>query len=166
MNLLDVLIVATIIWFALTGLSAGILREGVTFLAAVLGIIIAGQLYDPLANDLLVFNIGERTANVIAFLAIFGAVFLAGQVAAIMLKRAASLLMLGPLDQMAGLALGVLKGVVLVEGVLILFVGYPVDIITDAINGSLLSPFFLKGIPVLLSLLPQEFKDAVNAFKP
>jgi membrane protein required for colicin V production len=166
MNLLDVLIVATIIWFALSGLSAGILREGVTFLAAVLGIIIAGQVYDPLANDLLVFDISERTANVLAFLAIFGAVFLAGQVAAIMLKRAASLLMLGPLDQIAGLALGVLKGVVLIEGVLILFVGYPVDFITDMINGSVLSPFFLKGIPVLLSVLPQEFKDAVDAFKP
>jgi membrane protein required for colicin V production len=166
MNWLDVLIVATIIWFALSGLSAGILRESVTFLAAVAGVIIAGQLYDPLANDLLVFNIGERTANVVAFLAIFGAVFLAGQVGAVLLKRAASLLMIGPLDQIAGLVLGIAKGIVLVEGVLILFVSYPTGFITRAINGSLLSPIFLDGIPILLSVLPQEFKDAVEQFKP
>jgi membrane protein required for colicin V production len=166
MNWLDVLIVATIIWFALSGLSAGILREGVTFIAVVTGVIIAGQLYEPLANDLLVFNISERTAKIAAFLAIAGAMVLAGQVVALMLKRAASLLMIGPLDQAAGLLLGIAKGIVLVEGVLILFVGYPTDFITDAINGSLLSPFFLEGIPVLLRVLPSEFKDAVDQFKP
>lgn len=166
MNWLDILIAATVIWFALAGLSSGILRESVTFIASVAGIILAGQLYDRLANDLLVFNISERTANILAFISIFAAVFFAGQIVALLLKRAASLLMLSPLDSIAGLALGMLKGLVVVEGALILFTSYPIGWIERAMNGSLLTPFFLQGIPVLLNVLPQEFRDAVNQFKP
>jgi membrane protein required for colicin V production len=166
MNWLDILIIGTLIWFALAGLSAGILRESVTFLGAVVGIILAGLLYEQLADDLLVFNISNRTANIAAFLAIFAAVFFAGQIGAVLLKRPASLLMLGPIDHSAGLVLGILKGFVVVEGALILFAGYPVGQIQSAMNGSLLTPFFLKGLPILLNVLPGEFRNAVEAFKP
>jgi membrane protein required for colicin V production len=166
MNWLDVVIVATLIWFALTGLSTGLLRESVTFLAALAGVILAGLLYERLANDLLVFNISDRTSKIIAFLSIFAAVFLAGQIGAVLLKRAASMLMLGPFDHTAGLVLGILKGFILIEAALILFALYPIDFLRTAMNGSLLTPFFLEGLPVLLNVLPGEFREAVEQFKP
>jgi len=72
--------------------------------------------------------------------------------------------MLGPLDHIGGLVFGLLKGFVLVEGLLILFAGYRVEALTRAMDGSLLTPLFLHGLPVLLHLLPGEFRQAVARF--
>lgn len=164
MNWLDIVIIATLAWFAFAGLSAGILRESVTLLGTVAGVILAGQLYKRLADDLTIFTSSTRAANIAAFIAIFAAVFLAGQIAALLLKRTASLLMLGPLDHLAGLAFGLVKGFVVIEGALILFAGYRIDIITRGMDGSLLTPFFLDGLPLLLNVLPGEFRAAVERF--
>lgn len=164
MNWLDLVIIAVLAWLALAGLSAGILREAVTLLGAVVGVALAGPLYKRLADDLLIFDISERTAHIVAFLAIFAAVWLAGQIAAILLKRVAALLMLGPLDRVGGLFFGLLKGFVVVEVVLILFAAYRIDRMTRAMDGSLLTPFFLDGLPVLLNILPGEFREAVERF--
>jgi len=164
MNWLDILILAALVWFALTGLSAGILRELVMFLAAVGGVGVAGQLYKQLAADFTIFTERATAAHIAAFLALLGAVLLVGQIAAVLLKRTAALLMLGPLDHIGGLVFGLLKGFVLVEGLLILFAGYRVEALTRAMDGSLLTPLFLHGLPVLLHLLPGEFRQAVARF--
>ena len=164
MNWLDFVIIGALAWFALTGLSAGILRELVTLLGVVLGVILAGLLYKQLADDLLIFPINQRTAHIAAFLAIFGAMFLAGQIVAVLLKRTAQLLLLGPIDALAGLLFGLLKGFVVVEAALILFAAYRVGVMTEAMDGSLLTPIFLDGLPILLSVLPGEFRDAVERF--
>ncbi len=164
MNWLDLVIVAILVWFAFAGLSSGILRESVTLLGAVVGVILAGQLYKQLADDLTVFTDSDRVANISAFIAIFAAVFLGGQILATLLKRTASLLMLGSLDHFAGLVFGFLKGFIVVEAALILFAGYRVATLTSAMDGSLLTPFFLDGLPFLLNVLPSEFRTAVERF--
>lgn len=164
MNWLDILILALLAWFALAGLSAGILRETVTLIAAVLGVLVAGQLYKQLAADFAIFTNHTTVANIAAFVTLLGAVLLAGQITAVLLKRTAALLMLGPLDHIAGLFFGLVKGFVLVEGLLFLFAGYRVEAITHAMDGSLLTPLFLQGLPVLLHLLPGEFRQAVERF--
>ena len=62
-----------------------------------------------------------------AFIIIFGATVLGAQMIALFLKRAASLLMLGPLDSLGGGVLGFLKGFVIVEALLIAAVTMPED---------------------------------------
>lgn len=162
MNWLDVVIIATIVGFALAGLTSGLVREGVTFFAAIVGVVVAGTLYKPLADDLSIFTTDTRITNIIAFIAMFMAVFLAGYLLAVLLKRAASLLMLGTFDHLAGLFLGFLKGFVVIEAALILFTGYRIAVISPAIDHSFFSAFFLDGLPVLLSVLPNEFRVAVE----
>lgn len=164
MNWLDILIIAALLWFALTGLNAGILRELVTLLAAVAGVVVAGQLYKQLAADFTIFTERATAAHIAAFLALLGAVLLVGQIVAGLLKRTAALLMLGPLDHLGGLVFGLLKGFVLVEGLLMLLAGYRLEVMTRAMDGSLLTPVFLHGLPVLLYLLPGEFRQAVERF--
>lgn len=164
MNWLDFLIIGLIGWFAFSGLSAGILRESVTLIASVAGVVLAGLLYRQLADDLTIIIDGHRTRSIVAFAAIFFAVFLAGQIGAALLKQTANVLMLGPLDHSAGLVFGILKGVIVIEAALILFAQYRVERITAAMDGSLLTPFFLDGIPIVLRLLPGEFRQAVERF--
>ncbi|MBI2761378.1 MAG: CvpA family protein [Chloroflexi bacterium] len=165
MNWLDFVILAVLGWFAFAGLSSGILRESLTFFGAVAGVVLAGQLYKRLADDLSIFTDNEQAARIAAFIVIFAAVFFAAQIGAILLKNAASVLMLGSLDHTAGLIFGFLKGFVLVEAALILFSRYNVDVISDAIDGSLVTPLFLDGVPLLLNVLPGEFRTAVEKIR-
>jgi membrane protein required for colicin V production len=164
MNWLDAVIVIAIAWFTFAAFRAGIIREVVGVIALVVGVLAAGYYYDDLAENVLLVIDDDTAANVIAFLVLFGAVALGGQLAAFLLKRVASLLALGWVDHLAGAAFGLLKGLILVEVFLILFTTYPYLGLGGAVRGSAIAPLFLDGGPVLLKLLPGEFNRAVEAF--
>src|SRR2546427_12510646 len=102
MNWLDFAIIFVLIGFVAAAYAAGLIREAVTLVAAILGIIIAGLLYDDLAADILVFMDDEDAAQAISFLILAGALYLFGQILPLMLRRTASLLMLGCATQPAG----------------------------------------------------------------
>src|SRR4030042_6958620 len=160
MNWLDGVILVVLIWFIFAAFNAGFIREVVTIVSAVLGVVLAGLFYERLADDVGTFIDSERAARTVAFLLIFGAVALAGQVAAMLLKETAGLLMLGTFDHLAGAVFGLAKGVVIVQVLLILFATYPSLGLDDAISGSELSPVFTEDAPILLPVLPAEFDAA------
>lgn len=164
MNWLDIVILLVVLAFTLSAYSAGLIREVVTLFAIVLGIVIAGLLYDDLATDVLVFIDDADAALAVSFLILFGAIYLLGQLTAYMLKRAASLLMLGWADRLGGALFGLLKGLIVVEVLLILFAAYPQLSLDDAIDDSRLAPFFLDDVPLVLRVLPGEFDDRVDRF--
>ena len=164
MNWLDVVIILLILSFTASAFSAGLIREVVTLVGVVVGVVVAGLLYDDLATDVLVFIGDSDGALAISFLILLGAVFLLGQIGAYVLKRTASLLMLGWADRLGGAAFGLLKGLIIVEILLILFAAYPQLGLDDAIAGSELAPLFLDDAPVLLRVLPGRFDDRVDQF--
>ena len=164
MNWLDAVIILILLGFTLSAYSAGLIREVVSLVAVIVGVIAAGLLYDNLAADVLVFINDEDIALAVSFLLLFGAVYLLGQTTAFTLKRTASLLMLGWADHLGGAAFGFLKGLIVIEALLILFAAYPQLDLDDAIDGSPLGNFFLDGVPVLLRVLPDEFDDRIDRF--
>jgi membrane protein required for colicin V production len=164
LNWVDIAIIAVIAWFTFASLRAGFIREFFGLAGAILGVLLAGQFYERLAVDVEVFIDDQRAAEVSSFIIIFGATLLGAQMIAIFLKRAASLLMLGPLDAMGGGVLGFLKGFVIVEALLFAAVTFPALHMREDITESSFAGFFLNLLPVLKLLLPQEFKDAVDSF--
>jgi membrane protein required for colicin V production len=164
MNWLDIAIALIIVSFTLSAFSSGLIREVVTLVSAVAGVVFAGLFYDELARDVLVFIHDKDSARFFAFLALLGSVYLTGQLIAMMLKQMASLLLLGWVDRAGGAAFGFLKGLVVVEVLLILLVTFPQIGLQEDIDGSALASVFLDAIPVLLVLLPDEFERAVDAF--
>jgi membrane protein required for colicin V production len=162
MNWLDAVILIAIIGFTVAAFRAGLIREVVTLVAVVVGVLIAGHYYDDLADDVLLFIKNDKAAKVIAFLSLFGSVALMGQLAALLMKQAVSILLLGWLDHLAGAAFGLLKGLVLVELFLMFFATFPYLGLDDAIDGSGIAPLFLDNGPALLKLLPGEFNQAVE----
>ena len=163
MNWVDVAIVVVVAWFTFSAFSAGVIREVVTIVGVALGVVLAGLFYKDLADDVRLAIDTDHAPEIIAFLVIFGACFLAGQLAAMVLKQTASLLMLGTFDHLLGAVFGFVKGMVVVELLLILFVTFPTLDLRHTIDQSMLGPLFLDGIPVLLRVLPVEFKNAVQA---
>ena len=160
MNWLDGVILALLVWFIFAAFTAGLIREIVTIVSAVLGVVLAGLFYDRLADDIGTFIDSERAARIAAFLAIFGGIVIAGQLAAWLLKETASLLMLGTFDQLAGAAFGFVKGILIIQVLLILFATYPSLGLDDHISESSLSPLFVERAPILLKVLPAEFDAA------
>ncbi len=160
MNWLDGVILALLVWFIFTAFTAGFIREVVTIVSVVLGVVLAGLFYERLADDIRTFIDSDRAARIAAFLAIFGTTALAGHVVAMLLKETASLLMLGTFDQLAGAVFGFAKGVVIIQVLLILFATYPSLGLGQAISESSLSPLFTERAPILLQVLPAEFDAA------
>jgi membrane protein required for colicin V production len=164
MNWLDIAIVLVVAFFVTTAFSAGLIRELVTLASVVVGVVVAGQFHDDLARDVLVFIDDETAAKAIGFLVLLGAIFLAGQLIAIMLKQVAAILLLGWADRLGGGLFGLLKGLIVVEALLILFVTYPQLGLDDSIEDSGVASVFLDVASVLLIILPDEFERAVDAF--
>lgn len=164
MNWIDVVIVLIVLGFVAAAYTAGLIREVVTFVAVVLGIVIAGFLYDNLAADVLVFIDDEDAARAIAFLALFGSVYLLGQIAAYVLKAMASIMMLGWADKLGGAAFGLVKGLIVVQLLVILFAAYPSLDLDDAIDNSAIGRFFVDDASFLLVILPGEFDDRIDVF--
>lgn len=161
---LDLAIIAVVGWLTWRAFTVGLIREVVTLAAVLAGALLAGRFYGELAADIEFLIDDPRTRELVAFIAIFGGVVVLGQIGALLLRRIASLLLLGPFDRLGGAAFGFVKGVVVVEVLLIAVTAFPAATqLTEAVEESALAPFFLDGIPVVERLLPDEVTDALHA---
>ncbi len=162
MNWLDILIIIGMAWFTFTGLTAGLIREIASAAGLILGVIVAGRYYSALGEKL-VFISNDEAAKIVAFLVILLAIAVAAHLLARLLRRIASLLLLGWADRLGGAVFGFGKAFVLAEVILIVFAKFPFLAMGDAISQSRLAPVFLRYLPFLLSVLPPEF-DIVREF--
>ncbi len=164
MNWLDFVIILVVIGFVAAAYSAGLIREVVTLVAVLLGIVIAGALYNKLAKDVLVFLSDEDAARAISFLILFGAVYLFGQIMAYILKTGASLVMLGWADHIGGAVFGLFKGLLVVQVLLVLFAAYPSLKLDGAIEDSHLGGYFVDDVPFALQIMPGDFDTRIDRF--
>lgn len=164
MNWIDAAILGLVVWFTFSAFHAGFIRETVTILGAVLGVVLAGLFYQELAEDVLLFIDNTTLARIIAFGMIFGALALAGQLLALVLKPTVHLFQLGMFDQLAGAAFGFLKAFVFIDIFLILFVTYPKWGVEQDIDDSLFGSLIVENTPVLVRILPDEFETAVDKY--
>lgn len=164
MNWVSILILAVLALLTWRAYRNGFVRELVSLAAVVLAVPIAGLLYDDMVPkvDPIVHNL--LLSSLISFLAIFGSVILAGQVAAHLLRRSVEILNLGAADQLAGGAFGLLKGIILCQVLLIALVMFPDPDLRDQIDDSRVARTMLDGTPFVLSILPGQFHDGVDAF--
>jgi uncharacterized membrane protein required for colicin V production len=163
-NWLDIAIIIVVLWFTYSAFQAGFIRETVTIVAAVLGVVLAGLYYRDLADDVLVFIDNKQVANIVAFGVIAGSTALAGQLLALVLKPTVNLIQLGIFDQLAGAIFGFAKAMVFIQVFLIVFITYPRWDMQETISGSLFGSLIIETAPVMVKVLPQEFKGAVDSF--
>jgi len=163
---LDAVILLTFFWFGFTGFASGLLRSGVTLVAFVLGAFLAILLYPRLAYDLRIMIPDDTVARILAVIAIFAATGLAGQIVAVLLKPLVAVFFFGPLDGLGGLVMGLFKALILVEFALVVLVQFQSrsSVLAGLLNHSLLSSYILKDMPLLGSIIPPAFRQAVNQF--
>ncbi|OGO49923.1 MAG: hypothetical protein A2148_07780 [Chloroflexi bacterium RBG_16_68_14] len=164
MNWLDGAIVVLVLWFTISAFQAGFIRETVTIVGALLGVVLAGLFYEDLANDVLPFIDSETLAPIIAFGAIFGAMALAGQLLALALKPTVYLFQLGIFDQLAGAVFGFAKAMVFAQVFLIVFITYPKWGLDETIGDSVFGSLMVENTAVLVNILPEKFDAKVDDF--
>lgn len=164
MNWVDIAIIAITAWFVFAAFNAGLIREVVTILGAILAVALAGLFYADFATDIEVVIEDSETARVVSFGVIFGAVVLVSQLLAMFLKQASSILLLGLFDSMGGAIIGFVKAFIFIEFALIAAITFPSLELQETIDESSLAPVFLDFIPFLKLILPTEFKNAIEAY--
>ncbi len=164
MNWIDLAIILILVAFVAMAYTAGLIREVVTIVAVVVGIVVAGLLFDDFATDVLVFIDDEDAARAVAFLVLLGAIYLFGQIAAYVLKKMASIMMLGWADNVGGAVFGLIKGLVVVQVLVILLAAYPSLGLDGAIDGSTIGKFFVDDVSFVLVILPGDFDARIDEF--
>ena len=125
MTWIDASIAIIFLFFIITAFQAGFIREIIGMSSALLGAVLAGLFYSDVADTLLVSIDNNTTASVIAFLIIFVGISLSGQLLAMLVHPAVTILQLGIMDQLLGAMFGAIKAFFIVEVLLVLFVTYP-----------------------------------------
>jgi membrane protein required for colicin V production len=164
MNWLDFVIIGMLAVFVLAAYSSGLIREVITFVAVILGIVFASIFYDNFASKVLTFIHDQEVARGVSFLIFVGALYLLGQILAYIVKKFATLLMLGWADHIGGAFFGLLKGLLIVQILLIVLAAYPSLKFSGAVRGSAIAPYFLDDVSFILKLLPGEFDTRIGQF--
>lgn len=161
MNWVDLVIVAIVAWSAFRAFRTGLVRELTALVAVIAGIFLAGALSDDLSANLDFLIDDVQTRNLAAFVAIFAGTLIVGQVLSAVLSDVAGMLLLGPLDHIAGAIFGLVQGILVVQVLLIAVAVFPAAVsVSRAVDDSRLADFFLDSLPSVDRLLPGRFRDA------
>lgn len=161
MNWLDIALVIVLIWAVRSSWDMGLIREGCTLAGIGFGIIIASQVYRPLAYLLFGQNANNLSYAFTLLLTLFSIVIGATAVGSI-LRETIHWFKLGWLDQLGGIAFGVLKGVIVIQIILIVFARFPVLNTDKLIQDSILADSLAQYAPYVMVLMPTEFHSLIG----
>jgi uncharacterized membrane protein required for colicin V production len=164
MTWVDAAIAIIFLFFIITAFQAGFIREIIGMSSALLGAVLAGLFYSDVADTLLVSIDNNTTASVIAFLIIFVGISLSGQLLAMLVHPAVTILQLGIMDQLLGAMFGAIKAFFIVEVLLVLFVTYPRYDMDKKIDDSEFASKMVNMSTPVLKILPDVFHKKVDAF--
>ncbi|MFC1961492.1 CvpA family protein [Chloroflexota bacterium] len=160
MNWLDIVLIVLIAVPTFVGLKMGIIKALLSLVGMILGIILAGIFYAPLAASL-TFIDQENLAKIVAFAIIFLGIMIIAGVAAAILSKIVSLMLLGWVNHLGGAAFGFLLGAVFCGALLAIWVRFLGS--GETLTSSGLALILLDKFPMVLALLPDEF-DVIRAF--
>ena len=157
---LDIVIIVALSISTFLGLRTGIIKAVLSLAGLIVGVILAGQLYAPLSEQLS-FIPQAGVAEVVAFALILIGVMVIAVVLARLLKWAASVVMLGWVNHLGGAIFGLVLGAIFCGALLAIWVKWLG--VGSTITESIVAAVLLDKFPLILALLPDEF-DAIRSF--
>ena len=158
MNGLDIFIIVVLVVAAFFGWRRGIIGTVLTLIGLVVGVIVAGQTYDGLSNVFDEFIDSPTWANVAAFATVLVVIMAASMVLSRLLRKVLTLLMLGWVDNVAGMVLGLFMSSLGLTAVIGVMGVVPFGSLEQTLEDSVLAGFFGDAfLPGVQALLPSEF---------
>ena len=152
MNWLDILIIVIVAVPVAFGLRIGLIRIASSLIAIALGTLLATLFWRQAADIVGVFITDDNVAAFIGYLLILIAVITAGWAAAIFVKSALNILMMGWVDRVGGVLFGALMGCVIVAALFWSLESFSGETVQDALDTSFLRPYFAFLVPILRSI--------------
>ena len=159
MNLLDYIIIITMIYLIVKGILRGFIREIASLMGIILGIWLA-NLFQPQMTDLLKSYLPfARYLPLISFAIIFAAVLISCNILGWALKLLFKKILLGWVDRSLGALLAVAKGVIITYLIIVMLTFF-LPAKTPLIAGSELAPWIIKSYQSMISLIsPDHYQN-------
>ena len=152
MNLLDIVIIVTMIFLIVKGIIRGFIREIASLAGVILGIWLA-NLYQPQMTDFLKSYLPSNPFfPLISFAVLFVSILLLCNLLGWILKLLFKKAFLGWLDRTLGAGLAILKGVIITYLVIVILTFF-IPTKTPLIAHSKLSPWIIKSYQSMISLI-------------
>ena len=170
MNWIDIAIL--IVWGITTlwGYSAGLLKILVPFISLVIGLALSSRIGDSVGAIFSGVTDNENAQTIAGFVLVFGVLFIAGGILSFMARKVLGIIPLfGFANSLAGMAVGLLIGFVLLSGVLTNIQRFPVRDYDETIDESALGSFLADNFDVVIrgvKLIPGDWDDELDKLTP
>lgn len=163
MNWIDIAIIAVTILFGLLGLWQGFIKALFGIVGLIGGIALAGHFYQGLALKL--SSEGATWAGIAAYAIILLVTIIVAGVVGWVVAKMVHALPFGWVDRVIGFILGAFMGSILCAAMLAILCKY-MPSVEAAVAQSAVAATVMKGFPLLLALLPEEFDFIGGFFSP
>jgi membrane protein required for colicin V production len=157
MNFLDWIFIIIIGASSIYGLLKGFIKAVVSFLAIIIGLILASRLYSAVSPFLKNFGLDDPVFKTLSFLTFFVLIFIAIMVIGKKIHKFVQVKFLGSLNRAAGLGVGLAKGVIISSSI-ILILTVALSEKNPVLRQSKFTPHIIKISEILISLAPADLK--------
>jgi membrane protein required for colicin V production len=162
MNLLDILILLPIAWFAFKGFTSGLVKEVLSIVGIILALFLTFRYMDAVSILLRpFFEEGSDYMPLIAALILFIGTLSAVHFIAYLTKKFLETIKLSALNKALGMIFGGLKAGLVVSGILLLMAGFNMPG-EDSRQKSLLYPYVIYLAPTAYNIVAAVYPGAEN----
>lgn len=163
MNWVDIVIIVSVLLSAFMGWRNGVIRWAITLVGAAIGIIVAGRTYESFSSAL-TFTDNETFQSAAAYAIVFLAFVIAAWFIARFVKGMMKVLFLGWVDNLAGLVVGAVVGLLGASTLISLMGILPSASLQEAVVESSLAEQVVDSTGFVRALLPVEFDEIKDLF--
>ncbi len=159
MNLLDLVIVFTLIFLVVKGLLRGFIRELASLAGVILGILLGNHFQPEMTSYLKSYLPVTDYLPLVSFGSLFALIFIACNLMGFLLKLLFSKAFLGWLDRSLGVCLALAKGVILIYLVIVILMFF-VPAKTPLIAQSKLAPWIIVSYQSMIKIIsPAQYES-------
>ena len=166
MNWIDIAILVVWGMTALWGFSSGLLRILVPLFSLVVGMALSSRIGDSVGEIFSPVTDNENAQTVAGFVLIFGLLFIAGGIVSFVARKVLGIIPLfGMVNSLAGMAVGLLVGFILVSGVLTAIQRFPIRDLDITIDESTLGTFMADQFDVVIrgiKIIPGDWDNELD----
>lgn len=166
MNWIDIVIL--VVWgvTALWGFSSGLLKILVLFFSLVIGLALSSRIGDSVGELFSGLTDNENAQTIAGFLLILVVLLVAGGIISFMASKVLGIIpLLGLVNSLSGMAVGLLVGFLLISGVLTAIQKFPIRDLDQTIDESKLGTFMADQFDVVVrgvKLIPGDWDDELG----
>ncbi|MEN3335019.1 MAG: rane protein required for colicin production [Blastocatellia bacterium] len=157
MTVLDYFVAIVVVVSVIFGASRGIIKGIISVTSALVGLMIAAQVYQLAAHLFVPFTASARAANLLGFVSVFLLVLVAGSLLARWLRGGIKRARLDWLDHLLGAAFGLLRGWLVCSVIYLALTAFPVKL--EAVERATFAPLLLEGTRVIAYLTSTDVRQ-------